>query len=493
MNYKRIITIIGFNRAVFKINYMIRIVIIIVLFSFTVHSQNWNVFNKSYRYNYKFNNSPLISNVLFVDTVKQIGADTVYLMNNIGKVNYDTIFARIPQFLMMKIIKKANGNVKFEDTTNITIIPTCTLNQSWLFDSNYSLNATCVAITTQTIFNQIDSLKIIVVNSIDTIKFSKSYGIIQYPEIYGKNKYYKLVGIEKAKNYQKTPWIGEKVPNAWDFYDYQIGKEWCEQRTYKNINESCGNTFNCYKKTFTVNSKTITPTGYIYGVTIKHLASALSYTWCSFNSSPVNTYSTEIFFDNLDSTLWAENKLYPGMITEIPAYWWTSVARFGLSNNNSFSKIFGNVSNSAFVSITPSISLIGQAYHWESPGVYTVCTDGYDEVECLYTVGNGLRFMVHRHFNNQEILSSGCNVFVGVQQYLEEEASLFYPNPANNKLFVTGKNFKIKIRDLANKLLIETEVDNSHSLDVSNLPNGIYFVEIQNDSGKYSQKLLIQH
>ena len=31
------------------------------------------------------------------------------------------------------------------------------------------------------------------------------------------------------------------------------------------------------------------------------------------------------------------------------------------------------------------------------------------------------------------------------------------------------------------------------SIDISELPNGIYFIEIQTDSGKYSQKLIIQH
>ncbi len=87
----------------------------------------------------------MISSVLFADTIKQTGTDTTYIMNNIGVVNGNTLTTNKPQFLMKKIVKLANGNVNLLDTPNITIIPTCTLNQVWLFDSNYNLTATCVS------------------------------------------------------------------------------------------------------------------------------------------------------------------------------------------------------------------------------------------------------------------------------------------------------------------------------------------------------------
>lgn len=43
----------------------IRIFILIIVISQNIGAQNWNVFNKDYRYNYKFNNSTLVSNVLY--------------------------------------------------------------------------------------------------------------------------------------------------------------------------------------------------------------------------------------------------------------------------------------------------------------------------------------------------------------------------------------------------------------------------------------------
>jgi len=103
-----------------------KLLILAFLISVISYGQNWNVFNKGYRYNYKFDNSALISNVLFADTVKQTGMDTTYIMNNVGVVNGNTLTINRPQFLMKKIVKLANGNVSLLDTTSIIIIPTCT-------------------------------------------------------------------------------------------------------------------------------------------------------------------------------------------------------------------------------------------------------------------------------------------------------------------------------------------------------------------------------
>jgi hypothetical protein len=49
------------------------------LLSLSAISQNWSVFNPLYRYNYKYNNNNLVTQVLFADSSKVAGGDTSYI------------------------------------------------------------------------------------------------------------------------------------------------------------------------------------------------------------------------------------------------------------------------------------------------------------------------------------------------------------------------------------------------------------------------------
>ena len=199
----------------------LRIVALLLIF-IPAQAQNWNLFNKEYRYNYKFNNSQLVTNVLFADTVLLAGSDTIYNMNRIGvectgscptitaalnpTVTY--IVPNMPQFLQRTIRKYLNGIVMPKDTAKQVIIPTCSVTQTWLFDSILNINATCISALVQNVFGQNDSVKTIIVGGNDTLLLSKSFGILQFPLPYGQNKYYRLAGIERRNSYDQNPLFG---------------------------------------------------------------------------------------------------------------------------------------------------------------------------------------------------------------------------------------------------------------------------------------------
>jgi hypothetical protein len=174
----------------------------VCLISLVGLSQNWNAFNKAYRYNYRYNNSALISNVLFADTVYQSGSDTIYNLNRIGvectnscptvtaplnQANH--LIPNVPQFMQRKIRKYSNGTLLLFDTTKIIIRPFCGVNESWLFDSIYNKTAVCIAKSTQNVLGVIDSVKTILIGGVDTFKLSKNFGVIMFPDLYAKNKY----------------------------------------------------------------------------------------------------------------------------------------------------------------------------------------------------------------------------------------------------------------------------------------------------------------
>lgn len=66
-----------------------------------------------------------------------------------------------------------------------------------------------------------------------------------------------------------------------------------------------------------------------------------------------------------------------------------------------------------------------------------------------------------------------------------------YPNPAHDKLFITEKNYavnSIEIFDLNGRNIKSAAKDSS--IDISNLPNGIYFIRIKTDKGEINEKIV---
>ncbi len=444
------------------------------------YGQNWNVFNKWYRYNYKFNNSQVISNVLFADTIKQTGPDTTYIMNNIVVVTGTVLTTDQPQFLQKKIIKLANGTVFLQTTNPLIIIPTCTLSQTWLFDAVNNYSATCVAITTETVFATLDSIKIILINNVDSIKLSKQFGIIQYPELYAQNQYYRLDGIERSNNYDSVPLFGTKVPNAWDFYNFKIGQGICTDYGYLYLTSPAVQ--NCTKSWAVVQSKTITPTGYIYLLSRKTETSNFSNACSPFSTNPfVNVIAS---YTGLSSTSVYENRMYPGMIGISGNFnFMVSMVKLGTNNQTIISKYYGPTtytSNGPFNNNSYATS-------------YSITNN--EIVQANYIVGQGLASSAFHHFETHITYATGCGANIGVSENtFNSTSNLFYPNPVNSKLIIAiDGETQIKISDLQGKVLIEEHLRDKNFRNTSQLDNGLYFLEIQSDSFKSTQKLIIQH
>lgn len=72
-----------------------------------------------------------------------------------------------------------------------------------------------------------------------------------------------------------------------------------------------------------------------------------------------------------------------------------------------------------------------------------------------------------------------------------------YPNPASKRVFidgVKGKDISVEIFSAeGKKVLQQTEIENNSSIDISGIPSGVYFININSGNLKsYSQKLIIQ-
>lgn len=84
-----------------------------------------------------------------------------------------------------------------------------------------------------------------------------------------------------------------------------------------------------------------------------------------------------------------------------------------------------------------------------------------------------------------------CLQTVGFEQ-IQEDLTLIYPNPTNGLVNIEIQNQtiqSIKVYDLQGQLIIETA---ESQFDLSNYPNGMYFIRAQTEKGFYSYKLIKQ-
>jgi len=117
-----------------------------------------------------------------------------------------------------------------------------------------------------------------------------------------------------------------------------------------------------------------------------------------------------------------------------------------------------------------------------SPGTYTVTiqeADGYGLIKCVAV------YIAH--------VSIGCNL---IQENNNELLGL-YPNPANTSINLEFGvvNTEVKITDVFGNSIKSFEVKNKKEIeiDVSNLIDGVYFLNIKTPSGVITRKIIIQH
>jgi hypothetical protein len=81
----------------------------------------------------------------------------------------------------------------------------------------------------------------------------------------------------------------------------------------------------------------------------------------------------------------------------------------------------------------------------------------------------------------------------------DKHALLFYPNPANDHitvssvLFNTNENWEYRIFDLPGAEVLSGSVrKESNLIDVSGLPEGLYFISIRADSISFTKKMVVE-
>ncbi|MEO8759738.1 MAG: T9SS type A sorting domain-containing protein [Bacteroidia bacterium] len=91
--------------------------------------------------------------------------------------------------------------------------------------------------------------------------------------------------------------------------------------------------------------------------------------------------------------------------------------------------------------------------------------------------------------NNKE--ETACTQSGITQNKNLPKAFSIYPNPANDKVYIDGKNItEIKLVNVLGNEVLHTK---EKEIEVSSLTNGIYFIEITTTKNTYTQKVIVRH
>jgi hypothetical protein len=98
--------------------------------------------------------------------------------------------------------------------------------------------------------------------------------------------------------------------------------------------------------------------------------------------------------------------------------------------------------------------------------------------------------------HNQEVAFSYTigNCITGISSINKDDELKIYPNPANKSIAVSipddMKSYEINLLNMLGQTLLKTK---SNVIEVSNIPNGIYFVNVQSDKTILNKKVIINH
>jgi hypothetical protein len=471
----------------------VRILFLIITFlipAITI-SQNWQLLNPSYRYNYQTDTSAFISNTILVDSVTVESGDSVFHLNRIARpVVYQWgdsyAITNLPQFLQRRSIKKANGFYHFSDTLSFCINPYLGLNDTWLFDTTNNITGTIVQIENGNVLGIPDSLKTILLSSGDTIILSKTYGIVRFPNGLGQSHYYELKGVE-------GPDIGIKVPGFWEFFDFNVGDEFQYWGGTWVIYSS-----DTYTKKIRIISKEIFPNAIRY--------EAEMFLWGYYQDTWHQPHQYEWY--NEHGFIQLEFNNVPNELYNVCNNQMASIESYGVSSHYT-------VSSSSCISDSQEAFVI-QMYKNDQNGLYKSCYPAsylYNDTSVFYyycppemmeiefrpglgkTKNSIQGFESWQQENLEGYIIDGDTVgtissIEELEQKYSRLAYIVYPNPTSDMLYIktVEQYFSAEIVDISGREVKSTK--NEKEINIVDLNPGLYAIRIHTSKGVVTRKFV---
>lgn len=465
--------------------------IALCILGISTFSQNWQLVNPNFSYNYKLGSSDIITHVIQVDSIIETENGTEYHLNKVIKRIENTLDGLLnqPQFLMHKMVKHNENHFVFECPDTLVIKPKSKLNDTWTYNTN-GITATVTNVYVDNNFGTQDSVKEISLSNNQQILLSKNFGILSFPE--STSETYHLVGIDGDNNY------GEHYPNEYDFLDYQVG-DFIQTLYWNNMPVYEPDTaYRRYSK-FTINSIIEDTEDYIkYGVTGKqyideiiikgefNVSNIYSYT---FQKDFTGGYPNEAIVVNditytyigceEDYTFYAQTSFYKenGIYYKGHKYIWV---QFESEYGSDSIRIFGTDEVHPYYYTKKFSTNLGVCFDW-----YYYPTDYQYKVCGIVRDGDTIGYLTSDSYLNGTSDITNSDI---------AEEFLVYPNPSSNQISISfpgERYFQARIIDISGQKHFEMNLRNNSSINISNYPPGIYTVQIINGKSIIGNKRII--
>lgn len=501
--------------------------LVFVVLSFHAFAQNWSPIVASDEYHYElvgatptydsvsvyngyFYNTNPVAATIWIDSTStdtSIGITTSHL-NKIVKPDQTNYLQNQTQFLGGDMVISNDCEYIFTLDNELFLKPCAPVGATWIFEYYDGIFAEVVAITEGEVFGNTDSLKHIALSNGDTVILSKSHGIIEFPHL-DNDTYYQLMGIQ-------TRDLGFKIPDYRDFFDFNVGDVF----QYKTeTNQQPEGTRGIIK--IAITGKTESSDSIIYDFNFTRYLE--SYT--SYYGNGENVHSMSSTQDIYTHTLTKDNvtNFYPNQLFDMSEYClgWSDYNYCGDLNfdeqNMKHTLYFGEKQGKRaklMYSAGNAISPYLDSYFSENDSTDILANGCYFGCHRLWEEGLGQTSFLHTWFEGNSIRELTAYIIDGDttgtitpdEDILISTTDIAYanpqitlsPNPAVNTIqydIQTNKNIsntKIKIYDALGKTFKTQKFDGQQngSIDISNLPNGIYFISFQTSEGIVSRKFI---
>lgn len=499
-----------------------------LLFSFSLSAQNWSPVSLTDKYNYRLDNDVVVTQTIWQSGFSLSGIDTTFQFNKIscdtcinisgGPASCTTCYVQdhSPVFFGYSLVKNASGWTNFRNPGSRTINLFAALNDTWLFDTTNNVTAQVIFTGTTNVIGFPDSVKTILLSSGDTVQYSKNFGITIWPNGYGQNNYFRLVGIH-GRN------IGILVPRMTDYFDFQIG----DMFEYWMRTSSCGNTSLQYtdERKYTITGVQHNGDTTIYQAHGLHRTSWVDWQWpitSGVYSGPLNYTITVI-----DSAGHLGNCFNHNLVesqARTMALWCNGTDYYGQYPFPPFNSVFNTTHlfvdsiGIEGIGLGTNVDMQDLAYQYDYlqsfPGSDTLY-DGYGGMSNQVILKKGLgqvsgfytchfeceydEYMVaYRKGMDTVGVFTPDNLMDGTHEPLVENQHIrVFPNPSSGSINVSLREdvqTEICITDLQGRIIKRfNKMSGPVVLDVSDLPNGIYLLVASTGEISSQQKIVISH
>lgn len=468
-----------------------------LFFPVCLFGQNWQLINLEDKFNFSTDDSDYITNTLWVDSTNMDSFFTTYFLNRIGATcdHCDSISAdpetrfleRKGQFLGSSFFIDPSGGYHFSGDQDFSIYSRAPLDFSWVYQSNPSgdVIARIAQVDTMEIFGMLDSVKYIVLDELDTIILSKSFGLLTFPSTHGS---FDLIGIEGRD-------LGEILPDTREFYDFQVGDVF----QYRRESFAFSNTTETIRKVKILNREE-QDSSIVYS--INEIRSSVSY---SFTAPPFYSYSNidrDWTIDlTYDSPLNFLNEMYPQQLFDLYEGWDTFCGApddgiytpVKIEKDSVTGRIIKSMANNTadsydnvffFLDDNSDILMNGYCIAYTLREHMTGLGEVYNEGEII---DNGYVERLVGYIKDGDttgIITPDAVILSLENESLKKSSAIIHPNFSNGffQLKTTeGHALEISIYYM-NGQLVQSITDQRSGqdieLDLSIQPNGVYFVQV---------------